>query len=102
MSKKVAKPFKFGQPILVYASLCRSRMGRKRYWTSLPYQEPKKGIFLGYRTLSNGEIDNDEDGTWFSGSQFIKGAWICIEGKNPEKVLLSSITEVTGSGAIEK
>lgn len=83
---------KFGDKILVKASLKRIKgWNNLRKWERSEWAQPKEAIFLGLRTLSNGIVAHDPDmgGYYFEPGDYIKGAWICIKGRNPEKVFLS-------------
>lgn len=101
--------FKFGEKILVTAVITRARgKPRKfedefdipnsdelvkwmnyRYWYRTPLVSPLVAVFLGGRMLSNGDSEFDpEDGNIFYHREYIKGAWICFEGSNPQKVFL--------------
>lgn len=88
--------FKFRDKVLIKASLVRNKEKDKRWWShSKVYNPPVKAIFLGKRILSNGHNDGitTEGGyePYFDHDEYIPGAWICIEGRNPEKVFLSDI-----------
>jgi hypothetical protein len=84
---------------LVKAKISRHTDGNRKYWLREELAKPKPAIFLGTRTLQNGtygyEDFPNEDGyetVWSpEPDSFIPGAWICIEGKNPEKVFLSDV-----------
>lgn len=80
--------FSFGERILVKGYIQRHKHLYKREWRRFDYPRPEEAIFLGHRTLSNGEIESGPDQWDFAGDKYIPGAWICREGKNPEKVFL--------------
>lgn len=99
--------FEFGDRILVKASIKRihgtytgenkKRSPNHREWVRTEHFIPKYAIFLGSRTLSNGfmEVDPDpEGGDYFLHTEYIKGAWICQKGRNPEKVFLSDCIKI--------
>lgn len=85
----------FGAKVKVKASLIRMHgPNNTRFWKKFQ-DEDYEAIFLGYRTLYDGEIESDfdENGSWqiFVGKQTHKGALVCREKRNPEKVFLADI-----------
>lgn len=64
-----------------------------KYWKSLEMKISRKGIFLGYRTLSDGYLDYDyEEGNTFIPEKFFKVALVCLsERENPVYVPLKFI-----------
>lgn len=99
--------FTFGEWILVKAYMIRKSIDKegntglskyncfKRVWDSIPYVDgPKKGIFLKSVRLYDGERDIDGDSVpYFHPEKTHKGAWICIPGKDPERVKLEDISK---------
>jgi hypothetical protein len=90
---------KFGDRILVYGYIIRSRSGNKRVWYPIYYPTQREAIFLGKRTLHNGEMDyspTDIDGEsdyYFHSKERIPGACICRKGHKPENIFLSQIVD---------
>lgn len=107
--------FKFGERVLVKASLKRQR-GKPdkdgnitlntdyRYWLREEYDKPQEAIFLGKRVLQNGSYgygnlgggyEQEPEYAWNPEPEtYIPGAWICREGRNPEKVFLIDIEQI--------
>lgn len=70
-----------------------------RVWEKDQFTDgPRQAIFLGFRQLVDGtaEFEGGEDGEgyYFMGSAYHKGALICIEGREPEKVFLDQCVKV--------
>jgi len=94
--------FDFGDRVLVNAQITRRQRGNRRWWERIALvQKQQRAIFLGYRTLANGDAEHDSEWdetkghtyslTDFHPKEYIKGALICIKGRNPEKVFLEDI-----------
>ena len=69
-----AKPkHSFGSKVAFRAKFVRiEREGRRRYWIHMPIKRTE-GIFLGYRTLSNGVVQTDSVGgpVWVPNIHFV-------------------------------
>jgi len=111
------KQFKFGQKITVSGHLYRtggsepnndpkkrpktileSRYINRRffkYWKIHDLENNRKGIFLGYRTLSNGiSIYSYDEGVSFEPREYFKAALVCLsERENPIYVALEQIVK---------
>jgi len=100
--------FKFGQKVKVLAKMVRYRnhenrknsYGREfsvkaKYWVKREITKVN-GIFLGYRTLYNGYVDEiiDEGLIFISESHFQVALVACSPNKNPVYVPLDSIEEI--------
>ena len=88
--------FQFGQKIKVKGWIIRIKEGNRRFWRSYPFVNEMDGIFLKHITLSNGKTEYQNYGeegveTIFSPGDYLKGAWVCIRGRSPMKVLLEDI-----------
>lgn len=106
----LVEKFEFGDRILVKARIERHKYNvdendqiipdtKYRRWARYEYDSPKEAIFLGKRTLANGKIEPgvySEDMDYFSADKYIERAWICIKGKNPQKVFLSDCEKIQG------
>ena len=46
---------KLGDKVIVSAVLCRTQEGKHRMWREMEIQ-PREGIYIGVRTLSNGVV----------------------------------------------
>lgn len=104
----------FGASVTVTATLRRREHtkrdpnGRNRYikeWArsddSFLNQKMKKaGIFLGYRTLSNGETEYlGEDGASYSPDNYFRAALVCLSPReNPVYVPLDAIQTTCAHG----
>ena len=68
--------------------------GDNKVWMSEPFS--CEGVFLGYRTLSNGVRDYDnQDGWTYTAKEHIRVAYVCFSDKaNPIYVLLDDIEKV--------
>lgn len=102
--KKPIPPFSFGERILVTGTITRVGYNNEetqrvmnpkpnRVWERDPFTDgPRQAVFLGFRRLADGwaDYDSGEDGAGFTftTSAVHKGALICIEGREPEKVFL--------------
>lgn len=88
----------FGDKIKVVAKLVREKVDNKRNWVRVEFPYPAEAVFVIKRTLANGTMEgvNDEDGPYFSGTEFLPSAIVGIKGIGVEKVLLSDIIFVCG------
>lgn len=92
--------FKFGQEILVSIYIKRIKgLNGLRTWESYPFEKPIKVIFLGGRKLANGKVEYEDHGfeggrLEFNPSEYLDGALVCQENRNPIKVLLSDCKEI--------
>ena len=95
--------FYFGETIQVTGKLLRTRPDSKtRNWV-VKSSPPRNAIFLGYRTLYDGEIkwefDSDFDSgnsyTYFKHSKTHKAALICTKGRKPEYAFLDMIEKLS-------
>jgi len=86
---------KFGDFICITNKLVRKRGARILYsrhekvWVKKDLR-PEAGLFLGWRTISDGEISlgDSEDPTTYTPKKHFKAALVCVEGKNPFYSLL--------------
>lgn len=94
-----ARTFTFGARIRVLATARRERVGGRykgpRWWARIPASKEiadSPAIFLKHTMFFDGEADLDpEDGRLFSVTNAHRAAWICIQGRAPERVFLDSI-----------
>ena len=79
--ERIVRP-KFGDKVKYSNILRRYSRGRTKFWK--PERKPGEGIWLGYRTLSNGDVYHDEDGAGYTPKEWQKAALICTNSKeNP-------------------
>jgi hypothetical protein len=92
--------FQFGERVLVDGNLARIKVGDKRTWVRSNYPQPREAIFLGYRTLADGEVKyysypyNEDGDIYLKVTTYHPSACICIKGFKPENVFLSMITKL--------
>ncbi len=87
--------FIFGQPVHFTKYLVRREACKKRefYRTWLERDWESTGLYLGTRTLQNGRIHYDEDGTYFTADEYFKAALICPSpNRNPIYVPLPCLS----------
>lgn len=83
--KKVIKEFKFADRVVWKRELSRARHGNARLWVGAPLGWARYGIFLGYRTLRNGNVRPELDGgipTWVANCRF-RACLVCEENRSP-------------------
>lgn len=82
---------KFGDWIMVKARLKRTEEIRKeilsrnyvyKNWIQESFEKPRRGIFLGSRTLANGRRDYyGEEGFSFTPAEYIKAYLVCTSAR---------------------
>ena len=93
--------FKFGQMVKVKGYLTRHKgvpIGT-RYWHRDAFPVPIQALFLGGRKLANGKAEFesyvDEGANYvFNPTEYLNGALVCQENRNPIKVLLDDIEAI--------
>jgi hypothetical protein len=69
--------------------------GRDRaYWVPVVWKEPRTGVFIGWRNLSNGEIEHasyDEGAIYHPKEHFKVALVVFSERTNPQYVTLDTI-----------
>jgi hypothetical protein len=103
MGRTIDMP-KFGDRVTVKARLVRYMRYEKwesysiKYWKSEAMGKPRKGIFLGQRTLQNGRrITDYELGCIFEPTEYIKAYLVCTSpNEKPFFVLPEDIETIEG------
>ena len=93
---------KLGDGVIAKGTIRRTRdyvpRGRdKAYWVPVIWKTPKKGLFIGHRLLSNGEIEHGsyDDGAIYHPKEHFKvGLVVFDERKNPVYVPLDMLEEI--------
>jgi hypothetical protein len=93
---------KFGDIVVAQGTIRRTGdyvpHGRdKVYWVPNIWKEPRKGILIGWRTLSNGEVEfgSYDEGKIYHPKEYIKVALVVFDEKtNPKYVPLNLLHEV--------
>ena len=66
----------YGDMIIVNKQMKSHKTSRTKVWEVEDITFPFYGIFLGYRTIFNGDLDSDEYGTFFCQTSKIKVALV--------------------------
>lgn len=73
----------------------------KAYWVPNIWKEPKTGIFIGWRVLSNGEIESgsyDEAAVYHPKEHFKVALVVFNEKENPKYVPMNLLHDAGGGG----
>jgi len=69
----------------------------KAYWVPVIWKDPRKGVFIGYRNLSNGEIEAasyDEGPVYYPKEHFKVGLVVFSERTNPIYVPMNMLHDI--------
>lgn len=84
-----AHHLKFGDKVIAKATVTRQECFEGystcyRSWVRRPYRTPKEGMFIGFRTLANGDMEYSADGRTFHPTQYFRVALVVFDIKtNP-------------------
>lgn len=70
------KDFKLGQPVVTTQKLLRVKEYKKAFWKPSDLKTPLKGIYIGYRTLCNGNWGYEDGWPLWMGNDHFQAALI--------------------------
>jgi len=93
----------FGDSVFVSARLRRFRASKfityaKRKWERVNFSEPRKAIYIGYRTLANGHVEDLSGyGNEWVPTEYVKAALVIFnERENPVYAFFEDIETEEG------